>query len=173
MSFTHHDEIRLLGNDLFPDETLPNVQCPECKGGHTHEKSFSITSTDDGFIYNCYRASCNMLGFVPAKGKVIGFVSQKAAGKPHIVPKKVEYKTFTKPTFKLTVDQYAWFQAQFGLTTKEIQDAGVSWCPETRSYIFPIYNRYGSQVGTVDRSWMGRSPKAITYGRASSQAVLP
>lgn len=157
---THGDEIRLLGIALAPNETLPNCECPHCLGGTAKEKSFSVTRTDDGFMYNCYRASCDMAGFVPEKPKL----EQVSAGKPHIKPKKTKeiYKTFDKCTFYLTVDQYAFFQSKFNLTVTDIQASGVKYCAASMSYIFPIFNRHGLQVGVVDRAFNGRTPKALT-----------
>lgn len=38
------------------------LRCPTCKGGNSGEKSLSITKTESGLLWNCFRASCSEKG---------------------------------------------------------------------------------------------------------------
>lgn len=166
------DEIRLRGLGLTVDETLPNSVCPQCNGGQSHEKSFSITRIYDGYVYNCYRASCDCQGFVPEKASQLVQTNSKPTGKkkPHIKlkadtggTKAQTRQSFHYSTTNISDSQREFFKSKFTFTDTELDDAGIRWSCDAFAYIIPIYDHHGFKVGLIDRSWTGRSPKTINH----------
>jgi hypothetical protein len=157
------DEIRLMGLSLEEGTTLPNSVCPECNGGQTNEKSFSLTRIPEGFVYNCYRASCDCGGFVPAKGSKLVQTNSKDKGTKKGGKKSRKRSNFRKATTNLSKEQTEFLQGRFTLTDNELQNAAIRWCPTTFSYIVPIYDHNGYKVGVIDRSWTGRVPKTVNH----------
>jgi len=156
------DEIRLLGADLIGEETLPNTECPACSGGLSKEKSFSVTRMDNGYLYHCYRASCNFKGFTPEKG------GKKPHVKLKVQPDKGGNKgkrsrKFRGKTVNLSAGQMGFLTKRFTLTQPELVNARLRWDPNSAAYIVPIYNSQGYKVGDISRNWTGRVPKAINY----------
>ncbi len=58
------EEIKLLAEGMDIDDTIRTI-CPQCNGGSTKEKSFSISIDRDGILYNCYRSvNCGLKGVI-------------------------------------------------------------------------------------------------------------
>lgn len=164
---TIDQEVELLGKDLEVDGTLSTSDCPMCHGGKHKDKAFTITRLNEGLIYNCFRASCECSGFVPTQYK-FPVVIDKTNPVTVDVPKGGEKKKFRpkyyeQRTIILTAEQKEWFGIQFGLTLKEIADMRITYNATRTSYAFPILNWRGFKLGTVDRAYWNRTPKAITY----------
>lgn len=65
-------EIELEAHDLSEGESISGLICPFCHGGQSGEQKFSITRTDSGLVYNCYRSSCSEgRGFIPTVGRLL------------------------------------------------------------------------------------------------------
>jgi hypothetical protein len=167
------NEIRLLGAKLDCEETLPNVVCPTCHGGMSNEKSFSITRLHAGYVYNCYRASCDCQGFTPEKAGNLVQTNSKA--KPHIKlkadkgGKQARKRTsFSGHTVNISDSQREFFKSKFGFTDEEMANIDIRWSPSTVSYCIPIYDHNGFKVGDIDRSWTGRTPKSINRWNADA-----
>ena len=157
------DEIRLMGLSLEEGTTMPNSVCPECSGGQTNEKSFSLTRIPEGFVYNCYRASCDCGGFVSAKRSQLVQTNSKTDKTTKGGKKPRKRSSFRKATTNLSNEQKEFLQSRFTLSDEELESAAIRWCASTFSYIVPIFDSNGFKVGVIDRSWTGRTPKSINH----------
>lgn len=63
----------------------------------------------------------------------------------------------------LSTEQTQFFIDKFGLYEQEIQNNNFRFNPYRESFVYPMYDRLGYQIGVVDRAYNGRNPKAITY----------
>lgn len=150
------DEVKLLAVGLPEGATSAGMVCPFCGGGHTAERSFSITRTPTVLMYKCHRNKCGASG-------VIGSLTTQDWSKGKRAVKKFKPRVFSAETHPLTAGQYLFFANKFSLQKSTLDKNHVKYCAERASFIFPIYDIYGRQVGVVDRSWAGRVPKARTY----------
>lgn len=150
--------------DLGVDETV-QVLCPFCKEDWEMERrpmywkpnrSCSITRTNLGILYNCYRASCQRgHGFIPTV--YVDSSETKKVSKPKI-------RTYPCSTRELTDEEQEYLTKKFEFSAETIKDAGIIYSPERSSYIFPIRTWNGYNVGVVDRDFHNqRDLKAITY----------
>lgn len=151
------DEVLLLGDKLEVYGTLSTSDCPSCRGGVSKDKAFSITRLEEGLVYNCFRGTCGISGFVPSRGNV--------SHTGTLMPKEPTFKpnVYKYPTRGLTAEQYIILQNKFGLSMSEVTSMRVRFNPKGNSYVFPIYNSEGKAIGVVDRSYAGRRPKSLTY----------
>lgn len=114
------------------------------------EKSMSITRAENGILYNCFRASCGAKGFIPS----VYTGAFKVKKKPRV---------YNYEVFNLGSHHLQFLVDKFDLTIFEIENNRIQYNPERSSYVLPIFNYVGNKIGVVDRSWLGRKPKAITY----------
>lgn len=114
---------------------IPRLVCPICNGGSTKESSFSVTATPEGILYNCYRDSCRIRGFIR--------MGDSVRKKPVINLRK-----FTKETTSLNDEDYDNFEEYFGLSKQDIDDNLILKCPENGAYVIPIYDLTGLKIGT-------------------------
>jgi len=166
-----NDEVRLRGIGMFSGESLANSVCPICHGGMTIEKSFSISRIDSGFVYNCFRVTCTAQGFTSEKATK-QLVQTNSDDEEHKTKPSNSGKgrrssrtrsNFPHSTINLSSEQHTFLMDKFLLTFKELGNAGIRWCPETFSYVIPIWDKNGFKAGVIDRSWSGRNPKAINH----------
>jgi hypothetical protein len=156
-----HDRLRdwLIeeGIDLAAGQTESGLVCPYCLGGDHNDKSFSITRIDTGYLFHCYRAKCG----------ASGIYSAQASSDARTYHKTFTPKTYDGETVALSEVQRSWFATRYGLTDHEIVGSGVTFNPAKDSYVFPIRDMRGYDVGKIDRTYaeLGnyRKPKAITY----------
>jgi hypothetical protein len=85
ISASLRNEIELEAQNLEIDHSWSGLLCPFCLGGSSGERTFSITRTDSGLLYNCYRGSCNSgRGFLPTAGYLVPAAAPKdKAPKPY------------------------------------------------------------------------------------------
>lgn len=169
------DEIRLLALGLGQDETLPNDICPKCGGGYDKEKSFSISRIDSGLLYNCFRATCHFGGLIPETSRRVSNNSTMSNNTIKHAPtggdepkrtgghKRNKRNPFPYSTVNLSAENHAFLSNKFGFTKEEFDNAHIRWCPDTQSFIIPIFDVHGFKVGVIDRSWSGRTIKAINH----------
>lgn len=154
MNIKRHVQLYLATNPLEVDMTSPNLLCPDCNGGLSEEKSLSITQRPDGVLYNCYRATCSLGG---------GFIPMSIGLAPKSNKKIFKPKLYTEPLRRLNARDKRWFSQRFEITTRELANADVKYNPERDTYVFPISDYQGREVGVVDRAYWGRKPKSIIY----------
>jgi len=155
---TVHNEIQLLGIDLDLYETLTTKDCPSCHGGQNNDKAFTVTRLDEGLVYNCFRGTCGLSGFVPTRTRTPILTGEVVPKEPTFTP-----RIYSDPTVGLTAEQYVFLQNKYGLSMSELVTMRLKYNPNRRSFVFPIFNSEGGCVGVVDRSYSGRKPKSITY----------
>lgn len=150
---TQIDEIKLLGSTLDYQQTTRDIECPWC---HHHERGTMLTRVDNGLLYKCYHASCPVGGQTLFIGMTGGWCSNNVCE-----PKSP--KQYTKDTVPLDSDSGPIIANRTGLTAHELRSAGVAYVPENNTYIMPILDFFGREIGVVERAYWDRKPKAITY----------
>jgi len=165
------NEILMMSKDLELGETFTTSSCPSCDGGIQKDRAFTITRMDQGYVYNCFRASCGLCGFVPTARpakQTTGNNTHKSRGKA-TKPKKTRAKNFTpkmytEGTININNTQSKYLQDKYTMSKAEIDSTRATYNLKRNTYVFPIYGRDGTKIGVVDRDYTnGRKPKAITY----------
>lgn len=152
-------EVKLLAADLRVGEDSGFIPCPFCRA--EHEEKFSITRSETGLLYNCFRASCGASGFIGT-----GYWEAEYGEKP-ARPKRRPYLGKVLP---LEGQDIKFFRDTWGLRNTE--GFGVT---DRDEYILPLLAPDGYRKGYVVRQpqWKGRStcprkgvegkPRALTY----------
>ena len=150
--------VRLLAANLGIGEDTGFVECPFCQA--PHEEKFSVTRTETGLLYNCFRASCSAGGFIGT-----GYWQPDVGAKP-VRPKR---RPYLKPLHRLTEADKLFFVDVWSIRPTEFMHT------QEDEYAFPILNPDGYRKGWVIRQpvWKGRytchrdgvagKPKALTY----------
>lgn len=143
-----NNDARLLGADLAVNESLKAV-CPSCNGGSSKERSFSVTRTVEGVLYNCYRAKCPVSGFVAT-----------AAGLLQPSRKQQKLREYYHPVLPLEACDEDFFYQRFEITKTE-----SVFRSERGEYIFAILDSRGYTRGYTVRqpTWAGE-PQAPRTG---------
>lgn len=147
-------DIKLRAMSLAVEQSLPLEVCPFCNGGLSEERSFSISRRQTGLLYNCFRATCGKHGLVRDDSSCL-------AGTPKgkgFVP-----KVYTGEMKPLNRSQIRFFRDKFGLRIIELEQNEFKYSPPKGNFIFPIHTMQGYRVGVVDRNYINRKPKAISY----------
>lgn len=141
--------------------------CPTCHGGHKGETSFSVWTGEVGISYKCWRLTCGESGLIP-------WVS--GASGEYIPPKKK--KVFGHETEALTFEHASFFHAKYELSAEELSANGVVYCPSRGSFIFPVFNYSGWEIGKMERwySWWRGPPyglgrKALYYTESEAPRI--
>lgn len=159
-------EIALLAEVLTVGASTNGHICPWCQGGARLDKSFSVTRTETGVLYNCYRDSCRQAnqsaGFIGSSG-----VHRWGEAKP----KGKEPSPFLGDLLPLEGPMYRSLGTHYGLTRETIDRFGVMQDPIMSRYIIPIRDSYGRILGHIARTPPGdtRKPKTLTF-RANPDA---
>lgn len=109
MSSRLKEEVKLSALSLKVGETDRDTPCPDC--GVSGD--FTITRTDTGLLYHCYRAKCEFSGFIPSFGYELAAHSTE----PHFAP-----KYFNRPLKPLPPRIRAWLKETYFLTDRQIRD---------------------------------------------------
>lgn len=147
----HAQTIALEGMLLEHEETVRNIECPECRGTGT----LAITRIEAGLLYCCHRASCSLKGLIPTLS------SGRASA-----PKKFKPREFTRPLIPLPDGMAANLCAAYGLTWREmVLDNGWRLDYTQDRIYMPIFGHpaYPVNIGAQCKSWCGLSPKILTY----------
>ena len=147
--------ITSIASSLQAGQASGHEMCPLCKGGNARERSFVVRPIGGSAVhYKCYRVTCGM-GSGILNGNHV-FIADKPV--KQFTPK--EYKEDTRV---LDNEELRFFSMKYELTKEELDANGVRRVPMRNSYMFPIYNHLGYQIGCVDRAYWGRTPKSISY----------
>lgn len=133
-------ELKLLYEDLAPGARVRGLVCPSCLGGHSSERSFTISMDSGGLWYKCWRASCGEKGFIPLLSSWVG----------EYIPQK-KRKLFTHETAQLNAEQKRIFFQKYEITFDELSANGIVQCPSRHSFIFPVHNFSGFEIGKHER----------------------
>jgi hypothetical protein len=145
------NEIELEAHNLDIGESVSDLLCPFCHGGQSGERKFSITRTDSGLVYNCFRASCfDGRGFVATKGAL-----------PPGLPKKEGNKSKWKGPYTGTFEpleekDIAYFKRRFDLDISSNSFLGVN---SSNLYVMEVRTMDGYVRGYAVRRgcWTVRS----------------
>lgn len=133
-------DLKLLYEDLAPGARVRGLVCPSCLGGHSSERSFTVSMDSGGLWYKCWRASCGEKGFIPLLSSWVG----------EYIPQK-KRKLFTHETCPLNADQEWSFWGRYEITVSELNTNGIVQCPSRHSFIFPVRNFSGFEIGRHER----------------------
>jgi hypothetical protein len=156
-------EIELEAVGLDVGESVGDLTCPFCGGGRSGERKFSISRTDTGLLYNCYRASCpDGRGFIATRGDLLHGPKPKIASKW-----KGPYRGEFRPIKRKDREYFA---ERFDLRSDYLGFVGVN---ESGYYILEIKTVDGYVRGYVVRRgcWSGDPPcprVRATYGPKSA-----
>jgi hypothetical protein len=121
--------------------------CPTCRAPG---KTFTVTRTTDGVLWNCFRDSCS------AKGRK-GSYSALDMRQPPIAPRETAY-----PGEIYSIDEadVAYFWQRFRITSKYSQKIRTA---EDGAYLLPVLRPNGTQRGLVKRApiWAGIEAPAL------------
>ena len=79
------------------------------------------------------------------------------------VNRNFKNKPYNYPLQRINSQQFKFFNDKFSLNRQHVYDNDIKYNPALDSFAFPIYDRYGQEIGILDRSYSGRQPKAIQY----------
>ena len=119
---------------LGVDESL-YTNCPSC---HGHDK-LSVTRNNEGVLYHCFRASCELKGFIPDDGVTAVPRTQRV-----FVP-----KTLRVPLTPLSVQARSMFWRKFELSYRDMPTVRLSG----NRIAFPIKGPWGQHRGYVLRAY--------------------
>lgn len=144
------EQIKELALSLSIGDSIRCV-CPKCQQAET---SFTVTRQDEGLIYNCYRLTCNLAGFI---GSLPGSISLKRK------PQKT--KAFVRPLRPLTEGILTTLLERYELTSEELSINGFKHDYLYNRLYMPIFTyREAHEVGAVAKDLTGHSKlKAINY----------
>jgi hypothetical protein len=145
-----------------------NIVCPFCVEDHENQgrpaewkpkRSMSITREDDSLLYHCFRASCKrghgVLFVLDSYCKTRRSNSDTPEADSKFKPR--DYPYYTVRATRVNVGPSC------PLSDQELREQNVGYACDRRTVAYPIYSLEGRQVGVVDRSYIGRNPKALTY----------
>lgn len=143
-------EILLEGEVLDIGESV-RLNCPKCA-----ENTFTITRSDQGVLYNCYRNSCDCAGFVG-----IDKIARERMGMPKKKQRIVRfYKDAIHP---LTNEQREYLINRFSIEHQDITIFGIRYAPDVERFVLPIFNLWGYERGMDLHRWQGTHKKSIVY----------
>ena len=147
------------------DESKAGLQCPTCKGGVHRDKSFVVTRVAQGVLYYCYRAKCGEKGLLLSVDRAL--MRSKTKSKKVFVPRVYEGRTV-----ELTTEQQEWFYERNNISGRLLVAGGVRYNDVRNSFVFPIRDYRGYEIGVEDRVYDGtRSLKSIHYWSHDSERV--
>lgn len=160
------DYVLLEYGHLRNDQVVPNQVCPDCNGGRSHERSFSVGKTADLLWWRCHRASCQFRG----KQRVNGDSGDYEPAAPKAKAER-EFKRIALPE-KLKLE----LAEQYTVTPETIERARWSYTPDYGDglgprVIYPIFGPDGRVRGEQFRSYTGHVLKAKTTTEPGEQAI--
>lgn len=130
------------------------VYCPFCDNGPGWAPSLSITRTDTGILYNCFRAVCSGRGFI---GSIPGeFLKAKEKNK------EFHPKPFTRQTVAIDKEFYEKYLERYGIRRSEWNFNGALRIKDRAGILLPLYASNGYTFGHTTKYFDG-GMKAIHY----------
>lgn len=130
-------ELEIEFSDLEPGERR-RVLCPQCEGGSSRERSFSVSRSDDGaLLFMCFRAACGFRGVIGASPTA----TVRLAAKPS---RLIRIKR--DPSERFVPFEQAGFRDPGGWN-----EFGVEFDPDTCRYAIPVYSPIDGIRGYVLR----------------------
>lgn len=159
------ESIKSSSLDLIVGESVVGV-CPFCLA--RHETSFSITRSEEGILYNCFRASCGARGFVSSGIWSMPLKRRKTKVFPaHVFDHALE----ELPTYVLDL-----LKINYELTKEELDEQGIKFCRAENRIFMPVFDYRAERFGGVTKSLTPsvKRFKTINYfDRESSRLSYP
>jgi len=164
-------ELKLDAMSLSLNENTYAIPCPKCG----EKSSFSVTREYHGLLYNCFRASCGIKGFISTSGKQPAHIHQSTTTSLVAV---VNGKTTTHPSRRkagtnpyggfleeVPTDIRRFLYEKYGLLREEIVKAGWKYEKLHHRLAMPMYSYMGYRFGwTLKRlPTSTHSVKAMKY----------
>ena len=159
-------EIKLIASEYDLEEQSELLQCPKCKGGFSKEHSFSIKRLPEGVLYNCFRASCGINGFIPSN---------------RVEPVVHKHKEKKNNPFKYDVSDPEWLPDFLAgkfpdLSRDTVITEGIRYSEQTQSVLYPCYNYKGFRYAWNARAYPELKPefnrKSIMYFDSKEEELL-
>ena len=129
--------------DYEVDETVVGI-CPFCKAAH--ETSLSVTRTDQGLLYNCFRAACGAKGFISSLAGTI------PPDTKDIKLKKFKVHEFTGELEPLPKHVKDWMFKKYELTEEELNEQGIKFCRSENRLFMPVFDYRGEEFGGISKT---------------------
>eukprot|EP00268_Persea_americana_P015776 TRINITY_DN17418_c0_g1_i1.p1 TRINITY_DN17418_c0_g1~~TRINITY_DN17418_c0_g1_i1.p1 ORF type:complete len:692 (-),score=109.74 TRINITY_DN17418_c0_g1_i1:429-2504(-) len=143
--------------------------CPQCGGGESRERSFSIFIREDGELamWSCFRAKCGWRGHMRASvdGKGYSSLEKSSKGKPH--------RVITEESLELQplCDELIAYFAERMISGETLRRNAVMQrtCFDDQIFIAFTYRRNGQLIsckyrGINKRFWQEKDTEKILYG---------
>lgn len=149
-------DIKLSAADLEVGASM-RTSCPAC-----NERTFSLTRTAEGVLYNCYRASCSLSdgGFVPTAGALV----------PAERDREPKLEPYTGSIHELTSADVNYFRNEYELTPDRARQH-IQFADDGR-YVLPIMDPAHRAKGyTLRVPWAG-APRWTDYGGPKARVFM-
>lgn len=147
-------------------------ECPVCGGGPSREASFTITRDVDGVLYRCYRASCDVRGYIPTSGRLL-----------QVEPKDKVLKPYFGEYRQLAEDEKAFLLHRFALHSWPAYAIGMN---ERGKFVFDVRDANGYGRGYLVREctwgdpcdraktrlWMHTEAPSQSFYRADDASIV-
>ena len=149
------DQLLLEYSYLTDGESAAGQLCPFCRGGSTGETTLSISRVGERLLWKCHRASCGFSGSSGSKQSSYGGRTRAP------VLRGVVGRTYVREALPLPKEALDTLCQKYWLTSKSIRELG--WNEHYSRVVIPVFDWDGEIIGSVLRSEIGASPKALSY----------
>lgn len=146
------DELPAPLRELLPQlgERLSGLQCPECGGGASRERSLSMYRIWPNVVLKCYRGKC---GYAAQAPYAEGDGQQLAAPRPQ----------FDGELMSLPRACSDWLTAKYRLELATLQRFRVKAIRGWKALYVPVFDSFGHPRGAMVRRYDGWGSKARAY----------
>ena len=142
MNELKHIKMEALGIPIGQSKT---VHCCFCDNDPPYAPTLSITRTDDGILYNCFRAACSGSGFIGSL-PTSEMVTRGGIGPD---PDRFIPRPYTEPTQAANPTD---LHERWGLTPEEVANNGIVELPHSPAeypyrWLFPLFDEQGYCFG--------------------------
>lgn len=155
------NHIKMEAMFLGEGENTRSIECPFCPPHDKEPNSFSVTRSDEGLLFNCYRAKCKQSGFIPS-------IPITVTDRPD---KKNKVNSFTYEVSKLSNEQYRRLILNYNLTVDEIDSNEIQWVSETRRLAIPLFDKNYLRWGWEAKIIKGLEPPWIK-GKGTTKSIV-
>ena len=142
---------------LFVGESSRKQACPACgKKG-----DFSVTKSERGLVYRCWRVKCGIVGFIKTDDGDWGYVAKKK-----VVSKRYPY---IGEICQLPDKASSFLFKKFGILEVELRRNKVMWCPITKRVMYSILSSDNKVLGYVARIYKEINERKCTIGTSKAK----
>lgn len=169
----NHDQLvrntemaKVLNNYAVPAPGLSiRIRCPFCD---SPDKTMSVSNTDKGIAYNCFRASCKCAGYIdPTKViRTINNTSKSTNTSTNISTNtNTSNKYYTKPLVGIKRSIREHIHKKYGIYVNIIDINNWKYAYVDKALYFPIFDYLGAHRGAMIKRLEKQEgvPKTISY----------